>query len=196
MKEISDVLNSTLCISGIYLLLLAIIIYVVEQGFKVYLEWCKYRKEIVFSKLHEARAEVIKELYQKLKLLYSTAFDLTRGFISVGTKTSEDLRKETANAYGELYVNAKNYFELNDLYLSSDLSDEISRFLSDIYKCVYDYSYFGNEMREEVQVTINRDRDKILSDFEQSKLLRKQVETELKLTLDKLKSEFQKILGV
>ena len=44
--------------------IIAFFIFIAQQIFKTWLDYRKYRSEVVFSKLHQERAETIKELYK------------------------------------------------------------------------------------------------------------------------------------
>ena len=96
--------------------LISFITFIIQQIFKTVLDYKKYKVEVVFNKLHQERAEVIKELFQRLTILYQEVFDFTR-FIKPAfeNETSESIELVRKSALENAYVNAKNYFYLNKL---------------------------------------------------------------------------------
>ena len=45
--------------------IIAFFIFIAQQIFKTWLDYRKYRSEVVFSKLYQERAEVVKQTFQK-----------------------------------------------------------------------------------------------------------------------------------
>jgi hypothetical protein len=58
--------------------IIAFFIFIAQQIFKTWLDYRKYRSEVVFSKLYQERAEVVKQTFQKLTILHQTLADFTR----------------------------------------------------------------------------------------------------------------------
>lgn len=141
MKEISDVLNSTLGISGIYLLLLAIITYIVEQGFKIYFEWRKNRKEIVFSKLHEKRAVVLGELFEKLQLLNNAAYDFTQNHLFYEGENPDEIKQERGKVLDKSLMDTYFYFICKKVFLPEKLCKQIECVIVDYRSSLAQYVY-------------------------------------------------------
>lgn len=94
------------------------------EKFKSELKIKETESNIRFSKLHEERVIVIKELYQKSLKLQKSIFDLTQPFQGI------DWHKNTEND-NKVIQNLRDfhsYFNVNKILISGELSDKINKF--------------------------------------------------------------------
>lgn len=97
----------------------ALITFAIQQVVKTVLDIIKSRSEIVFSKLHQERAEVVKQLFQKLTILQQTLIDLTSmAQIADKSESKEDIQKRLNKQFNQAYIEALNLFSLNRIFLS------------------------------------------------------------------------------
>ena len=173
--------------------LISFITFIIQQIFKTVLDYKKYKVEVVFNKLHQERAEVIKELFQRLTILYQEVFDFTR-FIKPAfeNETSESIELVRKSAVENAYVNAKNYFYLNKLYLPNSICKDIEILLSKMDSNVMDYDLFNRQIQESLKV---KDRINVKEGMSQCKEIRHRVEDELLKLLSRLEEDFKLLLG-
>ena len=168
--------------------IIAFFIFIAQQIFKTWLDYRKYRYEVVFSKLHQERAETIKELYKKIVLLEYAI----RNFL-FPEHAGRDLKSESEDSLSQDYFLDKmnqafadtiDFFVLNKIYLSVDLCRQIemlvkeyigvgqnySNVLIDIKKKGFDMWVKKrlkekNELREDYQIAISELLKKLENEF-------------------------------
>ena len=74
-----------------------------------------------FSKLHEKRAEVIAEVYSRLKNLHRCMGDYVAVFEPVGMEPKEERRKKTISAFEEF----DKYYQPNTIFLPKETDDAL-----------------------------------------------------------------------
>jgi hypothetical protein len=99
-----------------------------SEAYKAELDMLTKRDEIRFSKLHEVRAEHIRELYVKLKDFYYRASEFVPGYHS-------DKDKQSA-AFTAL-SDATLYLDKNKIYFSKKHSDLMEGFIKEIRETVF-----------------------------------------------------------
>ena len=106
------------------------------ERFKNELEKAAIEHQIRYAKLHEERAQAIKEIYKRIAI----AERLTKEYVTPvdfgGLAPIEERRKKAADSANE-YL---NYYNENKIFLS----DEICCLLDDINKCILDAWYKFN----------------------------------------------------
>jgi len=144
-----------------------------------------FQKRVKFSKLHEDRATVIKELHEKLIIFEDSMNSLTNPM-----KISGDIKeKEKLKISGEKGNDFESYYKKNKIYFDLDLCkilDEISREMKYSWTAFYVYP----------------DEIDTISKSEASEKWKERIDawkniTEKVLPLkNKLEEEFRRILGV
>lgn len=172
---------------------IAFIIFIAQQVFKTWLDYRKYRSEVVFSKLHQERAEVVKQIFQKLTILHQTLFDFTRAaqFID-GKETYEEHQQKLFMLFNKAYVDARNYTSLNSIYLTNDLYTKIDILISELRNSAIDYNYLDNDIREAMKI---RDTLFLKEKRVQCRSIGDKVEVTMSRLLKDLESEFRNLLG-
>jgi|GEM_PF-2432068 hypothetical protein len=193
MNDTISLIEKVFNITGPWLVIVALLLYVVNQVIGLYVSWNFNKRGVVFAKLHEERAIVIKEMFQKLTILYQALSDFTRsGHINVGEgKTYEQHLQELAKIYNESYCVAKNYFGLNRIFLSYNLCDKIEILLSRINGSAWDYSSSDKDLRDSIEerniLDINEKREYCQS-------IRDRVNTDILGLLDEMELEFRNLI--
>lgn len=91
------------------------------EKFKAELQSTAFEQETRFSKLHEKRAEVIEELYNKLVKVQRALFSLLYEF------ASEKNKYDTIGP-SKIIEEFNAYFEANQIYLPENICSHIGRF--------------------------------------------------------------------
>ncbi|MDV7051557.1 hypothetical protein R4E93_07815 [Bacteroides ovatus] len=173
--------------------IIAFFIFIAQQIFKTRLDYRKYRSEVVFSKLHQERAEVVKQIFQKLTILQQTLIDFTRATqITHGNETYEEHQRKLFQLFEESYVEARNYTTLNKIYLSNELCAKIDNLISKIRHSAIDYNFLNKDIREDIAM---RDNQLIKEKYERCRSIRDKVEVEMQGLLNDLEVEFRQLLG-
>lgn len=131
--------------------IIAFFIFIGQQIFKTWLDYRKYRSEVVFSKLHQERAETIKELYKKMVLLeYAIR-------IYLYPELAKDVESESKKSFSQDYYFKKmneafrdtiDYFLLNKLCLSDKLCQRIEALLEEYIDMGQNYYDKLEDIRE------------------------------------------------
>ena len=143
-----------------------------------------------FSKLHEERANVIKQLYELLVKLHSATVSLTRRIhpIIEDAELEEKQRLENVNnALNEF----NKYYLVNKIYFEKDLADRLDKISNEYWSKNWDYAtilrmFRANQVSNEFYQKMVEDSQKITD----------AVDTDFTKSLDELENEFRKILGV
>lgn len=171
----------------------ALITFTIQQVVKTWLDYRKYRSEVVFSKLHQERVEVVKQIFQKLTILHQTLLDFTRAVqITHGSETYEEHQRKLFQLFEESYVEARNYTTLNKIYLSNELCAKIDNLISKIRHSAIDYNFLNKDIREDITM---RDNQLIKEKYERCRSIRDKVEVEMQGLLNDLEVEFRQLLG-
>lgn len=188
MDKIIDLFKDALDITGPWLVILAVLVYIVNQVVSLNFN----KRGLVFAKLHEERAVVIKEMFQKLTVLFQTLSDFTRGHNLVdGDKTVEEYLRELANSFEKSYVDTKNYFALHRIYLSYDLCDKIEKLLSNSFYSGSDYATFDRMVRESWHERNMQD----YNDYKKEcRAIRDEVEVDISRLLEDIELEFRNLV--
>jgi hypothetical protein len=180
-------------VAPIWIIVFLFTIYIIEQAIKVFVAWRTYKRQVIFANLHEKRAFVIGDMYQKMKYFYSNLQFFTRvGILTDGSKTEEEVRNSLYDALEKSYVETKNYFELNRVYIPEELCDKIDNLIRKMSYCAIDYSFLDKDIRKSVK---GRNTDSLEEKLKQCKDVREKVDNELLELLSQLEAEFRTLLG-
>nr|DAQ50649.1 MAG TPA: hypothetical protein [Caudoviricetes sp.] len=172
----------------------ALITFAIQQVVKTVLDIIKSRSEIVFSKLHQERAEVVKQLFQKLTILQQTLIDLTSmAQIADKSESKEDIQKRLNKQFNQAYIEALNLFSLNRIFLSHNLCDKINGLLSEIRVAALDYEDSCSTIEGGIKCN---SKELIANGTKEKRQIRELVRNELSDLLNELEAEFRKLLGV
>lgn len=110
--------------------------------------------QIVLSKLHEKRAEVVAELYEKLVETYWASLQFTSPSRPDESPINNEMYDAAVNHAVELY----KYFEKNKIYFPNSLCEEIDGFIDGMEKRVRSLGF--SIKHAESQITYKTVRDK------------------------------------
>lgn len=143
-----------------------------------------------FSKLHEERAIVIKELYERLVKLHSATVALTRQIQPIfdDAETEEKQRLLSVNSTLNEF---QKYYLVNKIYFDKELADRLDKISNEYWKKNWDYAT-NMRMLREGQHTSEFYKKMI----EDSRKITEAVDKDFTKSLEELENEFRKILGV
>ena len=170
---------------------IAFIIFIAQQIFKTWLDYRKYRSEVVFSKLHQERAETIKELYKKIVLLeYAMRNYLYPEHISKDLESKDSFSQDCyLKKMNEAFRDTIDYFLLNKLCLSDELCKKIESLIEEYIDMGQNYSDKLEDIRESGLDLWAKRR------FKEKKEMREKYPEKMSELLKDLTIEFKKTLG-
>lgn len=136
--------------------------------------------QIKFNRLHEKRAEIIAEFYQKFEETIFKAGVLVNPLELRGELSKEETLRNAKSEIWEL----RRFFQKNRIYLSEELCTRIETTINKIYKIIFD---FGSKV-------VSREYDKDIEVWTSS--WESITETEVPEARKALEVEFRNILGV
>jgi len=145
---------------------------------------------IRFSKLHNHRAEVIKELYLKLVELHASLFFFSRTIHPIihDARSEEAARLERLN---KAIFDFNDYMVPNKIYFTKQMASKMENIANTYYEISSELSYairtvkdhdLGQEVRKPMRERINEISNMVDKDFT--------------LLIEELENEFRIILGV
>jgi len=96
--------------------------------------------QVLFSKLHERRAEIVAELYGLLVEAHWSA----QSFISLGEWSGEPSKKEKYVAAMNSTADFYRYFDKNRIYLPDALCAQLEQFVRDVRSKVIEFGVYVN----------------------------------------------------
>jgi Fe-S cluster assembly scaffold protein SufB len=136
--------------------------------------------EILFSRLHEKRAEVIAEIYQLLKNVYARLANYVKPFVPAGDTPKEQRRKEAEDAHQEF----QKYYATKLIFLPKATATKLEEIDLQLVKTFNDF-VFGVEM---TQSAGGNGFEKWIQIFER-------VNVEIKVALGELEDELRRLMG-
>jgi hypothetical protein len=170
-----------------------------------FFEFRNQRKLVVFSKLHEERATVIKEMYQKLVTLRDTMIDYTKRKI-IHSSGGEDIDRQLQEIHDRAYnaiVESLKYFALNDLFLNNEIGKAIDGILK-LYREAY-YQYACNQSTKAAYNPKNlenfldireSEKTEFLQCVKENKQIAEKMKNDLPALIEELKCDFRTIIGI
>lgn len=145
---------------------------------------------IRFSKLHQDRAEVIKELYIKLIELHNSMLAFTSPIqIVFNDKVKEE--DERIQRVNNALNSFNTYILQNRIFFSKDIADKLDKLSKDYWNKGWDYSFIKTQFNEG-----GLSREVAKEYHLKSTEISKAVQENLFELLVELESEFRKLLGV
>ncbi|MGH0522467.1 hypothetical protein [Bacillus toyonensis] len=154
---------------------------------KTELQQLTNKHQIIFNKLHENRAETIKNLYSKFVDLENKMISLTKLFQAVGEKSMEEKANEASSSYWEFL----SFYSVNRIYFSEDLCKLIDKIEAEIRGTLIDTGVYElNKIKSGPGNNVS---------LEQMEIWRKnwaRIEKDVPELKNSLEKEFRKLLGV
>ncbi|HEY0262455.1 MAG TPA: hypothetical protein VGB95_05475 [Chitinophagales bacterium] len=150
------------------------------------------RFNIQFSKLHQDRAEVIKELYAKLIELHYAMLDYTSpGRIYYEKETPESKERAILDRVNKALSEVRKYFPSNKIYFKKELATKIESLIQEYLKNGLDFSHAERRLNNKNIAPEQTEKwdDKKWNTYET-------VSKDLSKVLEELENEFRAILGV
>ena len=145
-----------------------------------------FQKRIKFSILHEERAKVIRELYEKLVIFEESMISLTSPLKFYG-----DIKeKEKLKISGEKGNDFENYYRRNKIYFDKRICYILEEISGEMRHSWITFSVYTDEIDDSIEV--NNAKEK----WEERISAWKKIVDKVPLLKDKLEEEFRRILGV
>jgi len=145
---------------------------------------------IRFSKLHQDRAEVIKQLYAKLVELHHSMLAFTSQvqlIIKDANKEEEERIQRVNNALNSF----NTYFLPNRIFFSKELADKLDKLGKEYWDKGWNYAFLRSQFKE------GGLPKEVAKEYRQKNIeISKAVERNLFELFVELESEFRKLLGV
>lgn len=161
-----------------------------SRSFQHQLDLKLERYNVLFSKLHEERAHIIKDMHSKLLELHSAISDYTAiarlTTCDEDREKAEDARVERAN---KAIWDFNNYVILNNIYFEKSLADKLDQIRKEYYRA-------GIEFTSLKQFPQGDGAESHRKYVEEWKEINDRISGDLQNALKELEDEFRKLLGV
>lgn len=189
---IKAVTNLILALGGVSIVFWAAVRFLGKKTIDYFFDKTLAKFNIQFSKLHQDRAEVIRELYEKLLQLHHAMRAYTSsGQILLENETFESKMDANRNKLNIALYEARQYFLPKRIYFKKELAVEIEDFIG---KCLNIEKEFSEINREKNSFWVEPKEKHELS--KQLITIYNNVDEELASMLGELEKEFRSILGV
>ena len=165
------------------------------EKFKTDLSKMTFEHQIKFSKLHEERAMVIKEISSRIYNLHKDLAHLTSIFQGGGWVDDTGRDEKAIKSFEEF----KDFFEINQIYLEDSICFKVQALISDSLKIILG-------MRSAKRVAKNNDilaqkgqtlpEAKLVFPGDTWDVMSKKVEEDYNIARSELANEFKKIIGI
>lgn len=118
------------------------------EEIKAHLAQLSTEHQVRFSILHNKRAEIISEIYEKIVDAYSHTLVLTLG----AEETGLELHRKRAEAAWESFGTASRLLYTRKIWLSEPLAQKVDKLLSELRDPAFTYHYYTKEKRSEQDV--------------------------------------------
>ncbi len=157
--------------------------------YKKELEKIASENSIRFQTLHFARAEIIKEFYEKLALLDDTLYSTLKPFQVVGETVVEEKVKSLSIQFNEL----REYFLPKKIFFEKNICELIDKILVSAKGVFFEITTFPVDIKD-TNYKYDRELLKERHEFwEKAREIHKNEITNLK---NQLEDEFRKLLGI
>jgi hypothetical protein len=136
------------------------------------------QQEIVFSRLHERQAEVIAEVYAKLKHVQRSLSEYTKAFELAGEKPRSERGDDLVKSHNEFF----SVFTDNAIFLPADIAEKIDAINRNIVRNGTDFTFLLANRNHPLDV------DKWIE-------INKECERNIPAALATLEREFRSLLG-
>ena len=121
------------------------------EKFKSDLNIIAVERNIVFSRLHEKRADVLGELYKRLYILLKEC----KQFLAILETPDMPSKKDRYKAVAKTYNDVKPFFEENRIYLSEETATKIDSLFKVISEPVLNYGIHLYRPQDEIKEQAN-----------------------------------------
>lgn len=139
--------------------------------------------QVRFSKLHEKRAQVVADLYERFVAAYWAAHTYHQWFVPGGGPSEEDQANDAFQKLHEAY----KFFETNRIYLSVSLAGELDTFFERAKTLTFKAQYFGsipNKTDETAKLHFEARREGLEAFQKEFPAMRQRLDTEFKKLID------------
>lgn len=154
------------------------------ETFKKSIELKAFEHQIVFSRVHEKKVEILSNIYVAFKEVFFKAQD----FSSIITFKGEPSQDQKRKALAEAAQSFGNLFEKHKIWLPSELSDKIEHSFKELIKPVKDFIFADFVSRDDPSYL----RDK----YQKWVLAHEQYNKEVPAIILDLENEFRREIGV
>lgn len=145
---------------------------------------------IRFSKLHQERAEVIKELYKKIVELHSAMVVFTRRahfVIEDANKEEEERLIRVNKALNEFH----NFFIPNRIFFNRELASKLENLSKEYWNKGWDFASMNTEFKAG-----GLTREMVKNYLDKSRKITETIENDFVKLIEDVETEFRKMLGV
>ena len=153
------------------------------------LELINYEFNIRFSRLHQERADVIKEVYKNLVKLQGAMFTYTRTMHPV-IENGENEAQERLDNVNNTLSEFKNHYLPNKIFLSAPLCKKLDYVINEYYDKGWDFAW-SQRMFKEGLASLEEYR----AEVEKAKGISNAIKDEMPPLIEELETEFRVILG-
>jgi hypothetical protein len=154
------------------------------------LELVNHEFNIRFSRLHQERADVIKEIYKLLIKLQSAMFTFTRTMHPVFEDGDKEAKQRLDNVNDSI-ADFTNYYTLNKIFLPKSLCSKIDNVVKEYYDKGWDFAWAQRSFKERA-VSIESYRAQVAK----ANQISDSIKDEMPPLIEELETEFRQILGV
>ena len=190
MEELTKYLSSL--VAPVWVIVILFAIYVAEQAIKVVVAWKTYKRQVVFNKLHQERAEATKDLFQKIMLVNEALTIYMHPGLGIFKmeRYSQDVNDKDNVARLEIALNdVVRFYNSNRIFFSKELCDKIEYALEEFVSIGQDYYSISCEIK------LHGFDAWIKKRMEKRKSIRDDCESKLPELLSNIEVEFRKLLG-
>ena len=144
---------------------------------------------IKYSKLHEERAEVIKELYVRLIELQTAMLDYTRRGQSV--RDGEEIKDARLQRVNKALFDYNSFYIPRKIFFSSEITNKLNNLAQEYWDKGWDYSFIITQLKNG-----NYPADIHKEYYEKIKTINTTVQNDFSKLIEELENEFRKLLGV
>lgn len=162
------------------------------ESYKTNLQKATFEHQIKYSKLHEERALVIKELFSKLVKVEKSMGSFVALFEPVGERPKEEKGKDAAKDFNDFL----DYVRTNEIYFSDDICELMYKIIDEIRDAWLKFITYPSYKKIDYFLPEPK-----LAEIEKKKLdfwieAWKKINQDIPTLKKQLKQELQKMLGV
>jgi hypothetical protein len=154
------------------------------------LELANHEFNIRFSRLHQERADVIKEIYKLLIKLQSAMFTFTRTMHPVFEDGDKEAKQRLDNVNDSI-ADFTNFYTLNKIFLPKSLCSKIDNVVKEYYDKGWDFAWAQRSFKERA-VSI----ESYGAQVAKANQISDSIKDEMPPLIEELETEFRQILGV
>jgi hypothetical protein len=161
------------------------------------------KKLVIFSKLYEERATVIKEMFQKLTELQDAMIKCTDTILGYGGEDTVETKKDLCIRAYDVLMDCNRFYVLNQLFFGNEIDTKIYNIISECNRVYRQYSDNTAAMKDNVpkdfemcldirESVIERHTECVKANTE----IKDKMSKELPPIIEELKKDFRKMIGI